>query len=67
LLPQGFVEAKKFFPDPSYPYSLDEHKYLLSKGGSSVTLLDIDDIHQAVETLMQEIKKQKRERDENTI
>jgi hypothetical protein len=49
LLPQGFVEAQKSFPDPGYPYSIEEHKHLLSSG--LVKLLRLSETHQAIDTL----------------
>ena len=50
LLSQGFVEARKDIPDPTYPFSIDEHKHLLSK--SSLTLLDLTNPHRAIDELM---------------
>jgi hypothetical protein len=59
LLPQGFVEAGKEFPDPTYPYSIEEHKHLLSSG--LVTILDLVDAHQAIDTLIKSLSRPEQE------
>lgn len=52
-LPQGFIEAKKEFPDPAYPFSIEKHKSLLST--NLVNLLDLADMYRTVDTLVKSL------------
>lgn len=58
-LPQGFIEAQKEVPDPDYRYSLEEHKYLLSK---KLTILDSADSERAIDTIVKSLHPSKQGR-----